>query len=98
EYEQIEIIYKIYNEAELDIVWIAAETAVNLSEALFSFISSFHEAVKINIYSTNQLFSDFLYKIGFKKIDVNNKFVYRIINPALKTEQFFMQMADSDVF
>jgi len=94
----INIIYKRYAHSEVDLLCFCSKKKYLKLKYFSDFLSRIEGARKINIYSTNQLFSQVLKKIGFKEMPVRNKCVYKILNPFLKKNEFFFQMIDSDVF
>lgn len=84
---ECEVYYKQFNKTVIDIVY-----TTNINE---NFVKVVSELLN-NFETINMIFkNDILTQIGFKAL-LNNKFVYKIINPDI--EQYECQMIDSDNF
>lgn len=90
--------YKFYLDDQIDLI------SINFTDNYFDlhrfqqFLSSFSRGNKVNIYSSNVLFSDILVDMGFKKKYTKNKLLYKSVNPDLKIDELFLQMIDNDIF
>lgn len=96
--ESLRIIYKFYLENEIDLLSIKCKKNHFDVFSFLRFLQSFSTINKVNIYSTNRLFSKALSNLGFKQKSIENKFVCKVINPELSIDKYFLQMIDSDIF
>ncbi|MDZ7692672.1 MAG: GNAT family N-acetyltransferase [Balneolaceae bacterium] len=89
EYDDGQIIYKIYGNNELDIIY-----ASEFGKEFIEFVNTkSKEFDKINIVHWKQ---DYMYDIGFVKANNYNEFVYKDLTES--GVDFEFQMIDSDVF
>ena len=98
ENDNIKIIYKSYKDNEIDILSINFKSNKFNTKYLRNFFLNLRHNPKINIYSTNVVFSNNLKNCGFSKIEVKNRFVFKYLSDNIKLDYNFLQMIDSDVF
>lgn len=93
-----QIIYKLYNENEIDIILIKFKKNDFQPHYFTKFIERIKRTYRINMYSTNSYFSNIFMRMGFNIKNTPNNLVYKSLNFVLQEDSFFLQMIDSDIF
>ena len=100
-------ICKRFGDDELDIAALIPESLKNKKKGagfglnlyeIFKQIKRKENNKQVNIYSSSQIFTAELKKIGFLERPVPNKLTVKILNSELAYKSFYLQMIDSDVF
>lgn len=96
--DNVKLFYKKFLRDEIDIIAIEDLGGDICAKSLYKFFDLNKDIRCFNIYSTDHLFSSFLYKIGFEVLETRNKCVYKNLNKSLSNERYLFQMIDSDIF
>jgi hypothetical protein len=96
--EGVNFYYKTHLSNQIDLVAIEPCDVELKTRHIVLFVQSIPSETYINLYSTSPRFTALLNAFGFSEAISRNRFIYKWLGEAPRSNNFFLQMIDSDVF